>query len=167
MRSLKILIFCILIAGCTKTVEDTFSVPNDYQSWKKPINEILTYVVPGHADGARIIYANSKAFQVAREKMQDGRMRYDFIDGSIIIKEKYKSEDEIGSAEPILTIMVKNRTDSRSVNGWLYYMQQPGKDVVFVESKMCSGCHDAANEKHPYFDKNEDEDYRDFIFVPF
>jgi hypothetical protein len=32
---------------------------------------------------------------------------------------------------------------------------------------MCLGCHEAANEEHPYFDKNKGDAFRDYLFSPF
>jgi hypothetical protein len=31
---------------------------------------------------------------------------------------------------------------------------------------MCHGCHEAANEEHPYFDKNKTGLVRDYLFCP-
>ncbi|MFW6366674.1 MAG: cytochrome P460 family protein [Spirochaetota bacterium] len=163
-----VIIFAVYLVGCRQEKPGyTFTLPENYRDWRKPVEEVLTYTVPAHGNGARIIYANDTAFDVSKKKMEDGRLRYDYPDTSMIIKEKYESEADIERADPVLTIMVKYREDPRAVNGWLYYMKNPGEKTVFVESKMCSGCHDAANEEHPYFDKNESENFRDYVFATF
>ena len=68
---------------------------------------------------------------------------------------------------PILTIMVKDSENKDAKDGWLYYMIPPGKDAKMIKGKMCHGCHEAANEEHPYFDKNKNSIFRDYLFAPF
>jgi hypothetical protein len=156
------------IFSCKTEVDDTeFKLDKNYRNWKKPVSEVLTNTVPGHGDRARVIYANDKAYQVTKEKMQDGRLRYDYPDGTVIIKEIYASVDDVNKASPQLTIMVKRRTSEKAANGWLYYVQPPNGEVMLVGNKLCTGCHDAANEPHPYFDKNASENFRDYIFTLF
>lgn len=163
-----IIAITLVLAGCTQNnTHYQFSLPDNYRQWKKPVDEVLTYTVPGHGSGARVIYANSRAYEVSKETVEDGRVHYDFPEKTVIVKEVYEDVEDVGVAEPMLTIMVKNSNDERSVSGWLYYMKKPGEDMAFVESRMCAGCHDAANEEHPYFDKNEGENFRDYLFTPF
>ena len=87
-------------------------------------------------------------------------------DGAVIIKEVYKTRRDIGRAVPELTIMVKDRSHSRALDGWLYYLKKPGKDAVLIQERMCVGCHEAANEEHPYFDGNKKRLFRDYLYIP-
>lgn len=157
----------LLLIGCPGKGEKTFQVPEDYRSWKKPVNKPLDYQIPGHGSSIRIMYANDTAFAARITKDSDGNKRIIMPDGSIIIKEAYKRKEDINNKIRDLTIMVKNSTDKNAMHGWLYYMQKPGKDIMRVDGRMCIGCHEAANEGHPYFDKNIKGMFRDYLFVPF
>ena len=86
-------------------------------------------------------------------------------DGSVIVKEVYQKRNDINNAEPVLPIMVKDSKSRNSLDGWKYYMVEPGKKPLLVSGRMCVGCHEAANEQHPYFDKNRDAMFRDYLFV--
>jgi len=44
-------------------------------------------------------------------------------------------------------------------------MKKPGEEWMEVKGRMCVGCHEAANEKHPYFDGNKKEMFRDYLFT--
>jgi hypothetical protein len=61
--------------------------------------------------------------------------------------------------------MVKDSKNDNSIDGWKYYMVEPGKKPLLMSGRMCVGCHEAANEQHPYFDKNRDAMFRDYLFV--
>ena len=156
------IIFCS-ISGCSSS-EDLFTVP-EYKGWKKPVNRILDTPVPGHGATYRIIYANDTAFSSKITEDKSGRKRVLMNDGSVIVKEVYQKRNDINNAEPVLTIMVKDSKSRNSLDGWKYYMVEPGKKPLLVSGRMCVGCHEAANEQHPYFDKNRDAMFRDYLFV--
>ncbi len=151
---------------CSTKNEKKFTIPENYKLWNMPAGKVLDYPIPGHGSGVRVIYANSAAYNVSAVK--DGDIKgYKFSEGAVIIKEIYETKEAIGITEPVLTIMVKDSKHAKSINGWLYLMKPPKKEAMIVESRMCYGCHESANERHIYFDKNEKDEFRDFIFVPF
>lgn len=157
-------IFLFSLFGCSSS-EDLFEVP-DYRGWKKPVNRILDTPVPGHGATYRIIYANDTAFESGIVEDDSGRKKVLMNDGSIVIKEVYEKRGDVNRKEPVLTIMVKDSKSISSLDGWKYYMVEPGKKPVMISGRMCVGCHEAANEQHPYFDKNRDAMFRDYLFVP-
>lgn len=157
----------ILLSGCAGKDPDAFTVPVDYRTWGKPVDKILNYPVPGHGATYRIIYGNKAAFLSKVTKDQRGDEMIVMPDGSIIIKEVYKTRRDVGRTEPVLDIMVKVSTNRAARNGWLYFVKNPGKPLVRVEGRLCIGCHESANEPHPYFDKNKKGIFRDYLFVKF
>jgi hypothetical protein len=62
--------------------------------------------------------------------------------------------------------MVKNSAAPGAQAGWLYYLKRPGRQPAPVTGRMCHGCHEAANEEHPYFDKNKKGLFSDYLFSP-
>lgn len=166
-----VLSFSIIIISfffCSKNDSNSveFIVPADYKSWKQPANKILSYSVPGHGKSFRRIYANDKAFQV-RISNNDSEKKYIFPDGTIFIKETFQKEEDVDNKNPGLTIMIKDSLNEKGTDGWIYLMKEPDKEnPVQIESKLCTGCHTAANDTHPYFDGNQAENFRDYIFVP-
>jgi hypothetical protein len=86
-------------------------------------------------------------------------------EGSVIVKEIYKKREDVNKAEPVLTIMVKDSKSKDSIDGWKYYMVEPEMKPSLVSGRMCVGCHEAANEQHPYFDRNKEGIFRDYLFV--
>ncbi len=163
---LFLLLLCIAIpASCSKEKTLAFDIPKDYRLWKKPV-KLLDYPVPGHGATYRVIYANDVSYKVKKNKDADGNDQVVFPDGSVIIKEVYKNRKDINWADPQLTIMVKESTNEYAQAGWLYFVRQPGeKQAKLLHGRMCIGCHEAANDKHPYFDGNATGIFRDYIFV--
>lgn len=155
----------VLIISCMK-MEEKYQTIGDYTKWKKPVDKVLDYAVPGHGKDLRVIYANSKAFEV-KQKKKGNQIRYKFPDGSIIVKAIYANKADVGKNEKMITYMVKESKNPKSQDNWLYFMQKKGEKPVLVGSKMCIRCHEAANETHQYFDGNKNGDFMDYIFVPF
>jgi hypothetical protein len=161
------LFILVSIVSCSKgSNSDAITIP-DYKKWKKPVDKILDYPVPGHGPGFRIIYANDITFTATESTDSRGRKKIVFPEGSYIVKESYKSKKDIGKKEPVVFAMIKNSKSTQSVSGWIYYLKKPGESPAVIKTKMCNGCHEAANEKHPYFDGNPDDSFRDYIFVPY
>lgn len=146
--------------------------PADYRSWKKPVEKVLDYPVPGHGAGARIIYANSISFDPVIRR-ENGRIAgVEMKDGTMVVKEVYASgKDALGKgaakAYTVIDIMYKDSGHPEAQGGWLYYIYRPGGRMVRVKGRMCVECHVAANESHPYFDKNAAGIFRDYLFAPF
>ncbi len=156
-----------LLFACAGKNDSVFTVPSDYRSWEKPVKKVLDYPVPGHGPTFRVIYGNGTALSAKASKDTTGTDQILMPDGSILIKEIYKSKKDINKKEPKLTIMVKNSKSKSALNGWLYYNKEPGKPVMLIRGRMCVGCHEAANEPHPYFDKNTKGIFRDYCFAKY
>jgi len=162
-----IIIAASMLLSCGMDRHSSFVLPEDYTSWKKPVNRVLDYEVPGHGKSFRRIYANAIAFKPVRGKIR-GTDALVMPDGAVIIKETYVKRSDIKKRNyKNLTIMVKDVSSPVSKNGWRYFMKGKNKPVMEVKSRMCIGCHEAANEPHPYFDKNKKGIFRDYLFVKF
>jgi len=159
-------VICIL-TGCAAKKEPVFATP-DYHSWKKTTDVVLNYPIPGHQDRFRIPRMNDVGFTV-RPSVDKGKRRWDFPEGTIIVKEVYQTSKPAPGDLPIqLTIMVKAPSDPHSQGGWLWITRDlpDGKEAVFM-GNFCITCHANANEKHPYGDGNPNEEFRDYVyFVP-
>ncbi len=99
-------------------------------------------------------------------KGADGVDRIEMPEGSMVIKEAYSKREDINKRLRDITVMVKNVSDKRALHGWLYYIKLSGKEIKRVDGRLCLGCHEAANEVHPYFDKNKEGIFRDYLFIP-
>lgn len=161
-----LLIVLFFIASCSEQKTAEFKTP-DYKNWKKPFKTGVDYPVPGHGASYRVVYANEIAYLVKREREQGGRRIYTYLDGSIIVKEVHKSKGDVDRVKPALYAMVKNSKATGSAKGWLYYVISPDGKITRIKSRMCSGCHESANERHNFFDGNIDEDFRDYLFTNF
>lgn len=164
MRITIIIFFLVslLFSYCSKE-SSKFTVPA-YKSWKKPVDKIVDTPIPGHGESFRVIYANDIAFSsniVKEGNVQKVRMN----EGSIVVKEVFEKREDVEYKIPGLFIMVKDSRSPDAINGWVYYMKKPGKDAVEITWRMCVGCHEAANEKHPYFDGNKNDMFRDYLFT--
>ncbi len=169
MRKISLLLVPILALSlaCAKEKSGAFNIPENYRKWKKPVKKILDYEVPGHGKSYRVIYASKEAFAPTRTK-RDGIDAVIMKTGSIIIKESYLKRKDVGTKNyRDLTIMVKDPGNPDALEGWVYYMKKKGKPPVTVTGRMCIGCHEAANDPHPYFDGNKKKEFRDYLFAPF
>lgn len=154
-------------AGCSEKKSEPFSLPEDYRSWEKPVKRVLDYPVPGHGNSYRIIYANSVCYTAKETTGADGTIRVVMPEGSIIVKESYVKKKDINKKIRDITVMYKNSSDRDSIDGWVYYVTMPGRAAMSVGGRKCVGCHEAANEPHPYFDGNKKGIFRDYLFAPF
>jgi hypothetical protein len=167
MKHVSVILLTLLAMACSRQSTPVFKVPENYRSWKKPLPVVLDYPVAGHGPTFRVVYANDLAYRVEKYQEANGPVRFIIPDGGIIIKEVYTERSAVGNSEPVLTIMVKNSLDPRSLDGWLYYVQKPGDKPRLNQSRLCAGCHAAANETHQYFDGNKEDLFRDYLFIPF
>ncbi len=155
------------LAGCTDAKQPVFATP-DYHAWQRTTDVILDYPIPGHQDRFRIPRMNAIGF-AAKPTIDNGKQRWDFPVGTIIVKEVYATPKPTPGEQPIqLTLMVKAPRDSHSQGGWLWITRDlpNGKETVFM-GNFCITCHANANEKHPYGDGNPNEEFRDYVyFVP-
>ena len=155
------------LVGCTPGKPTIYATP-DYHSWKRTTDVVLDYPIPGHQNRFRIPRMNDVGF-TAKPTMDNGKRRWDFPAGTVIVKEVYQTTKPAPGEQPIqLTIMVKAPKDPHSQGGWLWITRDlpDGKEAVFM-GNFCITCHANANEKHPYGDGNPKEEFRDYIyFVP-
>ena len=167
-NALNLIILTAVLFSCPNEIRHVYNVPKDYRLWKKPVKEILDYPVPGHGASFRVIYANELSFKASLIKDANGNEYVVLPDGAVIIKEVYKEKKDINWTEPVLTIMVKDKNNKDAQSGWLYFVRKPGeKQAALIKGRMCIGCHEAANDKHIYFDNNEKGIFRDYLFVNF
>jgi hypothetical protein len=64
------------------------------------------------------------------------------------------------------SFMVKEPGDPRAKCGWLWITKEQGGEERVFEGNFCVTCHANANERHPYFDGNPREEFRDYVFFP-
>jgi hypothetical protein len=157
------LALCLALACSAKPAE--VYAPADYRTWARTTNLVLDYPIPGHMDRLRIPRIN--ALGLAAKPVREGnKLRWDFPEDTVIVKEVYASKKPAAGEGPIqLTIMAKDPKDPRSQGGWLWITKDlpDGKERVF-EGNFCVTCHANANEQHPYGDKNPNEHFRDYVF---
>ncbi len=170
MKTLLVCVSTILLmitSACEKQEQQTFTpIPVDYKSWHQPLKKSLDYQIPGHGDSRRIVFLNEQARNARKIKDNKNKEMVDFPDGSIIIKEVYKREGSGYQVTPQLVVMVKNRKNEDALDGWLYYVRNAGSPQVrLINTRFCVGCHEAANEVHPYFDNNLEGMFRDYVFL--
>jgi hypothetical protein len=143
-------------------------IPQNYVSWQRTTEVELNYPIPGHENNYRRIFINSRGMNFTA-KEQNGKLRYSFPEGTVIVKEIYQGFDPAEEEEPVrLTAMVKRPDDERARGGWLWVLKplESGKEQV-ITGEFCVTCHSNANEPHPYGDGNPREEFRDFVyFVP-
>ena len=164
------IIFCLAIIGFAscQQKEQPKLTPENYRLWNKTIDTILDYPVPGHKDNCRIMYINTigEGVQMTEE---NGRMVYEYPEGTIIVKEIYRGlEPPQEKEQPVqLTIMIKDSQHPQALSGWVWLVTTPatGEEQIF-DYNFCADCHTNANEPHPYGDKNPNADFRDFVFFP-
>jgi hypothetical protein len=155
------------LAGCRKQ-EPGPLLPVDYAGWARTTMKVLDYPIPGHEDRGRRIYINSTGTGV-RVSSETGRVTWSYPAGSIIIKEIFGGL-EIGEADKpvMLTAMIKEPEHPQARGGWVWVMKDlaSGGERV-IDWEFCVDCHANANEPHPYGDKNEGNEFRDYVFFPY
>jgi hypothetical protein len=163
-----ILIVTVIVAACRQQKEIGPLVPADYRAWQQTTAQILDYPVPGHENNCRRIYINDAGAQV-EPVTENGRVVYDYPDGTIIVKEIYEGlEHPPADAEPTsLTVMLKQPAHPQARNGWLWIVKDgPDGEERIIEYDLCNTCHANANEPHPYGDGNPQAAFRDYVYFP-
>lgn len=155
-----------MVTGCAEEAPEQF-FDEDYVNWARTVTEPLTYPIPGHGERRRAIFINNIGTTVEPVTDDEGRVSYDYPDGTIVLKENYT--DVEGSELANFTIMIKASKDDRSRDGWIWVNRdaQSGKETLFTESTFCLTCHVGANKEHPYGDGNRNNEFRDFLFFPY
>jgi hypothetical protein len=166
-HAIVLALLAVLLGACAKKV-DTVYATSDFRLWRKTTETVLDYPIPGHMDRLRIPRMNATGFSVVPTRV-DGKLHWDFPENTVIVKEVYATPKPTpGEGAIQLTIMVKAPKDPRSQGGWLWLTRDLpyGKEQVFM-GNFCVTCHANANEGHPYFDKNKNLEFRDYVyFVP-
>lgn len=167
LRLLPLLI--ILLTTCGQERQHSMLVPDAtiYRTWKK-MPALLNYPIPGHRDNFRIIYINPTGEKLQRNE-QDNRIRCEYPEGTIIVKEVYVGADypETQEQPTQLTVMIKAPQDPKARNGWLWISKDVSSGTEnIIDYEFCSECHSNANEPHPYGDGNPDAEYRDYVYFP-
>ncbi|MBD3304940.1 hypothetical protein GF339_01150 [candidate division KSB3 bacterium] len=153
--------------GCQKQ-EEVPAIPAEYRDWTITNDIALDYPIPGHEDNCRVIYINPTGEQVQPTEHQ-GRVVYDYPEGTIIVKEVYEGleEPEEGEEPMSLTVMIKAPQHPQSRAGWLWIVTSSASgQQQIIERDFCVDCHANANESHPYADKNVSNEFRDYVYFP-
>jgi hypothetical protein len=154
--------------GACAPAPRTALVPTDYRAWKRSTGQELNYPIPGHADNYRRIFMNSVG-ENPRMETVNGRTIWTYPEGAQIVKEVFKGQSPAAGEKPVtLTVMLKAPRDRDARGGWLWISKNAasGEETVIAE-EFCITCHANANEKHPYSDGNQQEEFRDYVFFPY
>lgn len=165
--ALACLAAALAVAACEEKAQAPL-VPADYRGWTRVPAQPLRYPVPGHLDNARVAYINPAGMKAVSET-RDGRVFDRYPEGTIIVKEVFSTlEADITTAPERLTVMIRASGHKLARGGWLWVAADPstGHEQI-IDWELCYECHAAANEPHPYGDKNPDGEFRDFVFFPY
>jgi len=156
-----------LLGGCHQG-QGRPLLPADYAGWARTTEEILDYPIPGHEDRGRRIYINPRGRQV-RVGSESGRVSWSYPEGTVIIKEIFGGLEIREADKPVmLTAMVKDPEHPQARGGWVWVMKDlSAGDERIIDWEFCIDCHANANEPHPYGDKNEANEFRDYVFFPY
>ncbi len=140
-------------------------VPADWTSWRKPVDKVLNYTIPGHGDKARVIHINPAGWDYA---VGAAAGRLEFPVGTIVVKEIYASGNPAPGEKPTtLDVMIKAPDDPDARGGWVWVVKDlaSGKETV-ITTTFCQSCHGNANSPHPYGDRNTKGVFRDYLYFP-
>jgi hypothetical protein len=158
----------VALSGCPSSKKTVVYATPDYQSWARTTDIELNYPIPGHQDRYRIPRMNAIGFSTS-PTVEAGTRRWNFPEGTIIVKEIYATQRPAENETPIqLVMMVKAPRDPHAQGGWLWITRKmPGGSESVFMGNFCITCHANANERHPYGDHNPTEEFRDYVyFVP-
>jgi len=140
-----------------------------YANWERTTQVPLNFPIPGHESHYRRIYMNKVGMDYRRSTgaVVNSGEALEYPDGTIVVKEIYGGlEDPAPGEQPItLDIMVKDKAASDTLGGWRWLIGDPknGNEMV-MSGDFCANCHNGANERHPYGDRNTGNAFRDFLF---
>lgn len=151
------------LASCGSKALPAPTIPPGYALWPRSVDRVLNYPVPAHGSGARIIYMDPASHAAALGR--DGS-RLELGVGAMVVKEVYASPEPAPGDKPaLLTAMVKAPDDPRAQGAWLWLVKDAKADgFTVMEKDFCVSCHVAANERHPYGDRNQDGAFHDYLF---
>jgi hypothetical protein len=158
----------LLLLGACRKEEAGPLLPGDYTGWARTTEKVLDYPIPGHEDRGRRIYINRRGTEV-RVGAASGRVTWSYPEGSIIVKEIFGGlEVREGDKPVMLTAMVKDMESPQARGGWVWVVKDlaSGNERI-IDWEFCVDCHANANEPHPYGDKNEGNEFRDYVYFPY
>ncbi len=94
-----ILAALVCLAGCAAAKEPDYAT-TDYRSWQRTTDVVLDYPISGHQDRLRIPRMNAIGF-TAKPTMENGKQRWDFPVGTVIVKEVYATPTPAPFKKPI------------------------------------------------------------------
>ncbi|MBT3274100.1 MAG: hypothetical protein HN368_13165 [Spirochaetales bacterium] len=164
LASFMVFIFMMTFIACTSKESAVPLVPADYSDWQNTIEELLTYEIPGHTLKARMIYINDVGTTVLPREVNE-QVTYNYPEGTIIIKENYASSTS--ETPDNITMMIKDSTHPEAKGGWIWIAKDMNSGEEKIPSdEFCFACHQNANQRHPYGDKNTSGEFRDYVFYP-
>ena len=144
-------------------------LPESLQGWERTTTGTLNYRIPGHEDTFRVPYINALGTTVKTE-VKAGRTTWEYPKGTVIVKETYQgSGTPAQGAKPFRVYgMIKDPQHPKARGGWVWATRETatGKETIH-ESPVCVDCHNYANGKHPYGDKNPQGEFRDYVYFPY
>ncbi len=88
------------LAACTPQRTIIYATP-DYHSWKKTTTVVLDYpIFPGHQNRFRVPRMNEIGF-TAKPTIENGKNRWAFPEGTVIVKEVYATPKPAAGEQPI------------------------------------------------------------------
>jgi hypothetical protein len=140
----------------------------EYRRWEQPIEETLDYPIPGHENNRRRVFISPAGTGVSASRRQT-RVYWEYPEGTIIVKEIIAGLQGPDSDVPFqITAMIKAAEDPRSRGGWVWVVKSlDGGEETIVDWEFCFDCHANANEPHPYGDGNPQNEFRDYVFLPY
>lgn len=111
----------------------------DYKTWTKASDEPTTGASPGLGavhlgpTGYRIVYVND----IGKDTLL-GEGPYEYPEGTVIVKEQYKTEEAALSGEGAAVTVSLKVGSGEGADTWHW---APGYTKAAGESQFCSGCH--------------------------
>jgi hypothetical protein len=152
----------LFLSSCSEELPE-ISIPEDYASWTRTVEELLNYPVPAKMGPVRQIFINDQGLEASIIN-SEGERRLEYPEGTILVKQIYDSLDQASTGEPAgVLAMEKLPNDPRNRGGWVWSMLTEDGTVVVVESDFCVTCHNSANRNHRYSEEYE-AFYQDYVF---
>jgi hypothetical protein len=163
MFLIGVMILAGFLSGCEEEAQVSL-VPRNYSSWGSTVDEVLEYQIPGHTQALRKIYINRIGTTVTPQDME-GRVTYDYPEGTVLLKENYTNADD--ATPNNITVMIKDAKNPDAKGGWVWINKNvaSGGERIF-SNEFCFSCHQNANERHPYGDRNSRREFRDYVYYP-
>jgi hypothetical protein len=166
--ALGLVVLLSIVGGCRKEGTTGPLLPAEYNTWARTTERVLDYPIPGHEDRYRRIFINALGGEVT-VSTTERRVSWEYPTGTTIVKEIFAGAAVQADEGPVmLTGMIKAPGNPRARGGWLWVVRDltSGSEQI-VDWEFCVDCHANANEPHPYGDRNEGNEFRDYVFFPY